>query len=79
MNKQLIEELATQADLLDNFTPTKVSGHYAGIITVTSIEKFAELIVQECIDICNKNTESNANKSAVDCYYAIRTRFGIND
>lgn len=44
-----IEMLAEQADLLGNFTPTKIPGHYAGIIKITDIKKFAELIVLECI------------------------------
>ena len=42
-------------------------------------ENLAKLIIHECINICNKNTEPNANKTAVDCYYAIRERFGIKD
>lgn len=47
MNKR-IEELAEQADLLGDFTPTKIAGRYAGTINIADIEKFAELIVREC-------------------------------
>jgi hypothetical protein len=58
MNER-IKELAEEADLLGNFTPTKVPGHYAGIIKITDIEKFAELIVIECARQCRYNVEFN--------------------
>ena len=48
MNER-IEKLGEQADLLGEFTPTKIPGRYVGYITEEQILKFAELIVQECV------------------------------
>jgi hypothetical protein len=47
MNER-IEKLGEQADLLGEFTPTKIPGRYVGYITEEQILKFAELIVAEC-------------------------------
>jgi hypothetical protein len=49
MNER-IEKLGQQADLLGEFTPTKIPGRYVGYITEEQILKFAELIVQECME-----------------------------
>jgi hypothetical protein len=68
MNKQ-IKELFEQCKTL-NWSQFDPSYDY---------EMFADLIVRECIDICNNNTVPGANKSAVDCYYAIREHFNIKD
>jgi hypothetical protein len=53
MNER-IEKLGEQADLLGEFTPTKIPGRYVGYITEEQILKFAELIVRECADISNQ-------------------------
>jgi hypothetical protein len=50
MNER-IEKLGEQADLLGEFTPTKIPGRYVGYITEEQILKFAELIVKECMDL----------------------------
>jgi hypothetical protein len=57
MNER-IEKLAEQADLLGDFTPTKIPGRYVGYITEEHILKFAELIVGECASICYKSFEN---------------------
>ena len=49
MNER-IEKLGEQADLLGEFTPTKIPGRYVGYITEEQILKFAELIVRECME-----------------------------
>ena len=49
MNER-IEQLGEQADLLGEFTPTKIPGRYVGYITEEQILKFAELIVRECME-----------------------------
>jgi hypothetical protein len=72
MNER-IRELAEQADLLGNFTPTKISGHYAGIIKITDIEKFAELIVQDCL----RFVEVGRNKT--DTRHLITACFLMNE
>jgi len=52
MNKkmnELIDRLGEEADLLGDCIPSKfVSGRYAGTVNVANIEKFAELLLQEC-------------------------------
>ncbi len=53
MNER-IEKLGEQADLLGEFTPTKIPGRYVGYITEEQILKFAELIVQECLSKVDK-------------------------
>jgi hypothetical protein len=59
MNKR-IEKLGQQADLLGEFTPTKIPGRYVGYITEEQILKFAELIVRECAEI-GLDTDGNWN------------------
>lgn len=59
MNER-IEKLGEQADLLGEFTPTKIPGRYVGYITEEQILKFAELIVKECIQtIQNESYDSS--------------------
>ena len=48
---QRIEKLGEEADLLGEFTPTKIPGRYVGYITEEQIKKFSELIIQECNNI----------------------------
>lgn len=50
MNER-IEKLGEQADLLGEFTPTKIPGRYVGYITEDQILKFAELIVNDVLNI----------------------------
>jgi hypothetical protein len=50
MNER-IEKLGEQADLLGEFTPTKIPGRYVGCITEEQIQKFAELIIRECAKV----------------------------
>ena len=76
MNER-IELLAEQADLLGNFTPTKIPGHYAGTIKITDIEKFAELIVRECANIASQ-AENNDNDFRC-VYHVITEHFGVEE
>ena len=55
MNER-IEKLGEQADLLGECTPTKIPGRYVGYITEEQILKFAELIVQECMEVTKNYT-----------------------
>lgn len=71
MNERL-ELLAKQADLLGDFTPTRIDGRYVGYINVSDIEKFAELIVRECAKIAN---EPGAR---IPGYY-IKKHFGVEE
>jgi hypothetical protein len=51
-----IEKLGEQADLLGDFTPTKIPGRYVGYITEEQILKFAELIIRECAEVAIEHT-----------------------
>ena len=81
MRKQLmktnerIEQLAEQVDLLGDFIPTKISGRYAGTISITDIKQFAELIVQECAAVAS---QAENNDRELRCMHDVITEhFGI--
>jgi hypothetical protein len=83
MNER-IEKLGEQADLLGEFTPTKIPGRYVGYITEEQILKFAELIVQECADIslksgniANKNIAAKIESERI--YHKIKEHFGVEE
>ncbi len=83
MNER-IEKLGEQADLLGEFTPTKIPGRYVGYITEEQILKFAELIVRECAELCEGEAifaGSNGRKdaSASNCSTIIRKHFGVEE
>lgn len=42
------------------------------------LEKFAELIIQQCIMICLNNQLKNENISAGECAYDIQEHFGVD-
>jgi hypothetical protein len=68
MNER-IQELAAQSGLPKYITRE---------IGPTVIQKFAELIVQECIDICLRNHTNNIETiSAGECAYDIQEHFGV--
>ncbi len=69
MNER-IEKLGEQADLLGEFTPTKIPGRYVGYITEEQILKFAELIVREC---CQKLE----NDGMVEVAMELKEHFGV--
>jgi hypothetical protein len=75
MNER-IEKLGEQADLLSEFTPTKIPGRYVGYITEEQIIKFAELIVRECADVCQGFGESG---DGYTCSYEILEHFGVEE
>ncbi len=81
MNER-IEKLGEQADLLGEFTPTKIPGRYVGYITEEQILKFAELIALECADIAlksgniaNKNIAAKIESERI--YHKIKEHFGV--
>ncbi len=71
MNER-IEKLGEQADLLSEFTPTKIPGRYVGYITEEQILKFAELIVREC---CQKLE----NDGMVEVAMELKEHFGVEE
>lgn len=42
------------------------------------LEKFAQLIIQECVDICLNNQLRNEPVSAGECAYDIQEHFGVD-
>ena len=73
MNER-IEKLGEQADLLGEFTPTKIPGRYVGYITEEQILKFAELIVSDCLDIVDENVSGMVGVNAMK---KIEEHFGM--
>jgi len=76
MNER-IQKLAEQAGIkLPN------SSEYNGHIYKNSIDRFAELIVKECADVCNQRARSAPMGSdeqceAEDCAHAMIKYFGV--
>ena len=80
---QRIQQLAEQAGLYDETTPEEVPEFTA------CFEKFAELIVQECIkelettQVCDsytgKKIDCEYNDALVDGIANIKENFGVND
>lgn len=44
----------------------------------SNMEKFAELIIKECADICDRFQERNVGMQPAECAGAIRKRFGLD-
>jgi hypothetical protein len=79
MNER-IEKLGEQADLLGEFTPTKIPGRYVGYITEAQILKFAELIVRECAEIVKDSPWKLGNSyAASDQAWLIKEHFGVEE
>lgn len=79
MNER-IEKLGEQADLLGEFTPTRIHGRYVGYITEEQILKFAELIIEECIKQVNKDHfggRESWDRSLDNAIRNIKEHFGI--
>jgi hypothetical protein len=77
MNER-IEELAEQADLLGECTPTKIPGRYVGYITEEQILKFAELIVRECVEQVWYTREDGINGNVSEVIKErIKQHFGV--
>lgn len=52
---------------------------YTGpLLSPKDIEKFAELIIQQCVMICLNNQIKNENISAGECAYDIQEHFGVD-
>lgn len=72
----LAEKAAQESALLDNDTNLEVSYlDKTFYIPANFIETFAQLIVGECMTICEDVTERN--DPAIACYYEIRKHFGV--
>ena len=79
MNER-IEKLGEQADLLGEFTPTKIPGRYVGYITEEQILKFAELIVRECMEQVWYTREDSINGNVSEVIKErIKQHFGVEE
>lgn len=73
MNER-IKELAEQTNLITH----KVPNGLAHLHTEQDVEKFAELIVRECIQVCNSRAgNSDYNTGRMHCASDIKEHFGI--
>ena len=75
MNEK-IKELAVQSDLL--IKKTNGDEFRYGYFD-PKFEKFAELIIQECVNVCKTGGVSNSdyNTGRLHCVYDIKQHFGI--
>lgn len=82
MNKR-IDKLAEQADLWNDMEPTRREGRYAGYMNVSDVEKFAELIVQEMLEITDAHTEvfqTDRDKALIEhIKQSIKQHFGVKE
>ena len=81
MNKR-IRELAKQAD--DGYTGDNRDDMGHALVGEDAIEKFAELIVRECVDICMEMSAKCAGLPgdgavARDCANWIKKDFGVEE
>lgn len=69
MNKR-IRELAHEAGL-PTYNPDGIP---------TKLEKFAELIVQECVEVCNSRVgNSDYNTGRMHCASDLKEHFGVEE
>lgn len=68
MNER-IRELAEQSGLEYNFDP----------MLWLKYEKFAELIVWECAELCDRFQERDVGMQPAECAGAIRQMFGVRE
>ena len=76
MNER-IKELAEQADIVFGFDK---NNDPEVICAVMDIEKFAELIVQECIETLNKRFMGDLNREDMEvrrCIDDVKKHFGV--
>ena len=86
MNER-IDKLAEEAGLWNDMEPTRREGRYVGHMNVSDVEKFAELIVRECIGCCEEVADINKTyieEKFVDpefgpkeCIEVIKKHFGV--
>ena len=76
MNKR-IEELAEQAGIEfdDSFTLEPEPIYY---LKLSDFEKFAELIVRECANICFSEAEGHSMAFGEHCGVVIKEHFGVD-
>ena len=73
MNKALVEKLAVQSLVWVD------TGLADGREQIFSTSVFAELIVEECINVCKSRVgNSDYNTGRLHCVSDIRERFGLN-
>jgi hypothetical protein len=69
---ELIEKLGEEADLLGEFTPTKIPGRYVGYITEEQILKFTELIIRECMLLSVIQSEASYVSNYIAKHFGIK-------
>ena len=69
---ELIEKLGEEADLLGEFTPTKIPGRYVGYITEEQILKFAELLIRECMLLSILQSEAGYVSNYIAKHFGIK-------
>ena len=75
MNKQIIKQLAEQANTIGDWGEDITEGRYFVYPNIKNLEKFAELIVQECVQICEQGTATQTTSSGAASM--IKQHFGV--
>ena len=78
MNER-IKQLVKQAGI--NLTPAQFSGVLEDEVDEFTLEKFAELIVRECMDVCYRTDTENEGKKVKSTVIAskVATHFGVEE
>jgi hypothetical protein len=79
MNER-IEKLGEQAGLWNDMEPTRQQGRYVGYMNVSDVEKFAELIVRQCIGmVLPYNEEDPCAERLYELADTIGDHFGVEE
>lgn len=74
MNKRLLLSLYDRSGL-GAYMPVDLKGHELQV--EEHMEKFAELIVRECADLCDRFQARDVGMQPAECAGAIRKMFGV--
>ena len=76
--KELVQEAIDYADKAYTYTPEE--GFNIQEWDKIRLEKFAELILQECIEVCNSRVgNSDYNTGRMHCASDLREHFGVEE
>ena len=76
MNER-IRELAFECARQLNWNPPSDPKEYT--FSSAGLEKFAELIVRECAELCDRFQERDVGMQPAECAGAIRKMFGVEE
>ena len=72
-----IKELAVKCGAWNQVYPNKFGTYQFMVDRTFDVEKFAQLLLNECIDICNEGNKTQTTSNGVAIL--IKQRFGLKD